>query len=439
MSDDGPGKRFDGHSRAGAGRSNRQCPNGDQRPVATSGVNPGGKRGVAARAAMVAPFRVMELSAKAFEYERCGEDVVHFQVGEPDFTTCEPVLEAGRTALTTGHTKYTESLGIPPLRQAIANFYATTYGVEVDPRSVVVTAGASGALTLLLATLFDAGSELLMADPGYPSNSAFAHLVGAIPRLIPTTAEVEFQPTADAVAALWGAASRGLLLASPANPTGGMLTASNLTGLVDTVARRGGIVLLDEIYSGLVYEDRPDSYRCGWELRRELFIVNSFSKYFGMTGWRLGWLLAPDWALEPLTRFAQHLFISPSAPAQHAAIAAFGDLAMAEHERRREILWQRRDLLVSGLRELGFGVPFVPGGGVFLYVNIEHTGMDAETFCWRLIDEYKVAVTPGTDFGSYQSTHHVRFAFTTSTERIEVGLERLRLALRAWGCAGEGQ
>ena len=388
---------------------------------------------LAQRAAIVQPFRVMELSKRAFEYERGGHTVVHFQVGEPDFTTCEPIVAAGQAALASGQTKYTNADGLLALREEIARYSADALGQSIDPQDVMVTSGASGALTLLMAALFDPGHEMLMADPGYPCNSAFAHAVNAVPRLLPTEAKDEYQLTGDQITNAWRDTSRGVLLASPANPTGGMLSASGLQGICSAVRRQSGVVILDEIYSGLIYEDRPDSYRCGWEIDSDIFLVNSFSKFFGMTGWRLGWIVTPGWARESLERFAQNLFISPSTPAQFAAIAAFSPEAMAIHEERRDIFRQRRDLLVGGLSQLGFGLPFVPGGGFFLYVDVSHTGMDAETFCWRLVDEYKVAVTPGTDFGLLGATHHVRFAFTTSAEQIELGLERIRQALKDWG------
>jgi len=388
------------------------------------------------RTEIVEPFRVMELSKRAFEYERLGHEVVHFQVGEPDFSTCGPIIAAGQAALGAGQTKYTNADGLLSLREAIAGYYRNHLGQTISPQDIMVTSGASGALTLLLAALFNPGDEMLMADPGYPCNSAFAHVVNAVPRLLPATVENEYQLTGEQVQAAWRDSSRGVLLASPANPTGGMLNATTLRGICSAVAQHRGVVMLDEIYSGLVFDDRPDSYQCGWEIDRDIFLVNSFSKFFGMTGWRLGWIVTPAWAREPLERFAQNLFISPSTPAQYAAIAAFSPEAMDIHEQRRDIFRERRDLLAGGLSQLGFGLPFVPGGGFFLYVDVSHTGMDAESFCWRLVDEYKVAVTPGTDFGTQGAAQHVRFAFTTSAERIELGLERIRQALKDWGIDG---
>lgn len=374
----------------------------------------------------------MELSARAAEHERAGEKVVHFQVGEPDFSTCGPIIAAGQAALAAGQTKYSQAYGIPELREAISADYRDRLGVPVAPADIIVTAGASGALTLLLGALFEAGQELLMADPGYPCNSAFAHLVNARPVLLPTTAASEYQLTPQALEAAWTPQTKGVLIASPANPTGGMLSRGALAEMVDTVARNNGVLMMDEIYSGLVFEREADDYRSGWEVSREMFLVNSFSKYFGMTGWRLGWIVAPEWARDALNRLAQNLFIAPSTPAQYAAIAAFQPDALAEHERRREIFQRRRDLLLGGLQQLGLTVPFTPRGGFFLYVDISQTGMDAETFCWRLLDEYKVAVTPGTDFGQHESHSHVRFAFTTGEDQIALGLDRIQAALAAW-------
>lgn len=387
---------------------------------------------LADRAGLIQPFRVMELSARAAQYERAGENVVHFEVGEPDFSTCLPIIEAGQAALAQGRTKYSEAAGMPALREAIASDYRDRLGVDVPADAILVTAGASGALTMLLGALFNPDQELLLADPGYPCNSVFAHLVNARPRLLPAAAANEYQLTAAMVDSAWNRQTKGVLVASPANPTGGMLDRQALADLMSVVQQHSGVLLMDEIYSGLVYEQAPGGYRTGWEVSREMFLVNSFSKYFGMTGWRLGWIVTPSWARDTLNRLAQNLFIAPSTPAQWAALAAFEPDAMAEHERRRGVYQRRRDLLAGGLQQLGLNVPFTPKGGFFLYVDISSTGLDAETFCWRLIDEYKVAVTPGTDFGQTGSHTHVRFAFTTAEDQIVLGLERIQTALQAW-------
>lgn len=370
--------------------------------------------------------------AKALELE--GEKVVHFEVGEPDFVTAPSILAAGHAALEAGHTKYTQALGVPALRERIADYYASNAGVRVAPERIIVTAGASGALLLLCGLLLNPGDELLMADPGYPCNEVFALLTGATPVRIPAGAEVGFQLAPAQVRDAWGERTRALLLASPANPTGVVLERGLLGELAQTVREAGGHTLLDEIYQGLVY-DRGPGYRTGLEISDDLFVLNSFSKYFGMTGWRLGWMVVPDSAVDGLRRLAQNLFISPSSIAQHAALAAFDDEALAVHEERRGVFARRRDRLAAGLAALGLNIPVVPAGAFYLYADVSRTGLDSYDFCWRLIDEFKVAVTPGIDFGDHLADRFVRFAYTTGEADIDLGLERLGAALDAWGCA----
>ncbi|MCB1683587.1 MAG: aminotransferase class I/II-fold pyridoxal phosphate-dependent enzyme [Pseudomonadales bacterium] len=382
----------------------------------------------------IAPFRVMELMERAKALEADGHTLVHFEVGEPDFPTAPSILAAGHRALDEGHTKYTQALGIPALRRRIAAYYEAEIGVEVDPQRVIVTSGASGGLLLLSALLLNPGDELLMADPGYPCNEVFVGLVNGVPVRLPVTAARGFQLQPEQIAARWSAVSKGVLLASPANPTGVVMKAAVLDGLIDITHRLGGVVVLDEIYQGLTYGATAE-YRSGLALNDDLFVLNSFSKYFGMTGWRLGWMVVPEHAREGIARLAQNLFISPSSIAQHAALAAFEPEAMADHEARRMRFASRRDRLLAGLRQLGFAIPVVPAGAFYLYVDIGHTGMDANTFCWRLINEFQVAVTPGVDFGSHEAERYVRFAYTTSEASIELGLERISLALQTWGVA----
>ncbi len=293
----------------------------------------------------------------------------------------------------------------------------------------MVTSGASGGLLLLSGLLLNPGDRLLLTDPGYPCNEVFAGLVNAEPERIPLFADRGFQLHADDLEAHWGPSTRGLLLASPANPTGAVVSREHLAELVAVLARRGGWLILDEIYQGLVYGEGP-GYRTGLEITNEAFILNSFSKYYGMTGWRLGWMVLPEAALEPVAKLAQNLFISPSSVAQRAALAAFGTEALAIHEARRAVFQARRDMLRQGLIELGLSVPVVPGGAFYLYVDVSAIGVDSSEFCWRLIDDYHVAVTPGIDFGDHLAEQHVRFAYTTDEDSIALGLERLATALK---------
>jgi aspartate/methionine/tyrosine aminotransferase len=386
----------------------------------------------ASRLKNIAPFRVMQLMERAKTLEAEGHKVVHFEVGEPDFDTAEPIIRAGQDALALGHTKYTQALGTPVLRERIARYYEESAGVQVAREQVVVTGGASGGLLLLAGLLLDPGDELLMPDPGYPCNEVFVGLVNAVPARIDVDAANGFQVTPEALEAAWTSRSRGLLLGSPANPTGAVVSRNRLEALVSVVHQRQGLFLLDEIYQGLVYGETQPEYRTGLAVDPDIFVLNSFSKYFGMTGWRLGWMVVPEEYVDGVSRLAQNLFISPSSIAQHAALAAFEPEAMAIHESRRRRFAARRDQLAAGLRNLGLEIPVDPQGAFYLYVDVSSSGMESETFCWRLIDEYQVAVTPGIDFGSHLADRYVRFAYTTGEEDIDLGIERIGEALKAW-------
>lgn len=383
-----------------------------------------------ARSSEISPFVVMQLLQRAREYESAGKTVVHFEVGEPDFATAEPIVAAAQQAIAAGRTKYTSAQGIPELRQKISGFYRNM-GVEVAPDRVLVTSGASGGLTLLTSLLLDPDDELLITDPGYPCNDVFARLVGARPRPLAVQAHNRFQPTLAEFSAAWTAQTRAALLASPANPTGTMLPAEDLAAMAAFAAQHAGFLILDEIYQGLNHG--PAIYPSGLAVRDDLFILNSFSKYFGMTGWRLGWVVVPPEATAPMTKLAQNLFISPNAPAQYAALAAFDDDAMAIHEQRKETFAQRAATLRAGLLDLGFQIPVIPDGAFYLYVDISHTGMRSMDFCWRLLDQFQVAVTPGDDFGEHHADRYVRFAYTTDQQSIDLGLRRIKQALTTWG------
>ncbi len=381
------------------------------------------------RVGAIKAFEVMEVLARAQELEAQGHRVVHFEVGEPDFPTAQPIVDAGLAALTDGQTKYTIATGILPLRECIAEHYADA-GVNLSPERIVVTAGASGGLTLLTALLLGPSDQMLITDPGYPCNEVFTRLVGAEPVPIPVGANQRFQPSVEDIAARWTPRTRGVLLASPANPTGTMLSRSELSGIANEVRQRGGFFVLDEIYQGITWHGEYDT---GLQVAPDLYVLNSFSKFFGMTGWRLGWIVVPEAAVEPVTKLAQNLFIAPSTIAQHAAVAAFSAAAMNIHRTRARTFEERCHLLTNGLAALGFQVSIEPDGAFYLYVDISHTGFDSHTFCWRLLDEFHVAATPGADFGQHLQDRFVRFAFTTDTQSIELGIERIAAALKQWG------
>ncbi|NIC07718.1 pyridoxal phosphate-dependent aminotransferase [Billgrantia bachuensis] len=370
----------------------------------------------------VEPFRVMSLLEAAQAREAAGHDVIHLEVGEPDFATPEPVVAAGQAALASGYTRYSPAAGLPALREAIAGHYREQFGADIDPRRILVTPGASGALLLASQLLVGPGDRVLMADPNYPCNRHFMALAGAEVDTVPVGLESGWQLDADLVARHWRDDTRLAMLATPSNPTGHMLDAAQLQAVADTVAAQGGHLLVDEIYQGLSYDIEPLSVA---SLSNEAFVVNSFSKYFGMTGWRLGWLLAPEGAVEPLTRLAQNVFLAAPTPAQHAALAAFTPTCRDLLESRRVELGRRRDALLAGLARLGLAPSLPPQGAFYLWLDISRYSRDSQAFCQRLLEEENVAITPGVDFAVSGGEHHVRIAFTTGIARLEEAVSRL--------------
>lgn len=377
---------------------------------------------VARRMNDIAPFHVMELLTRARELEAAGRSIVHMEVGEPDFPTPQPVIEAANEFIRSGRVFYTPALGIPELREAISRFYAERYGAAVSPDRIAVTAGSSGALLLALAALLDPGDELLLPDPGYPCNRHFVRMLEGVPRALFVGPETGYQPTAEQVAKNWTARTRGLLVASPANPTGTLIAPSEMAGLAACVAERGGALLVDEIYHGLTYGCDAQT---ALSLSDEIFVINSFSKYFGMTGWRLGWLVAPSRFVRDIEKLAQNLFISPSTPAQHAALAAFRPETVALLESRRIEFQARRDFLLPELRRLGFRIAAEPRGAFYLYADCSAIAADSDAFARELLEQAGVAITPGLDFGENAPQRHVRFAYTVALEKLEEGVARL--------------
>lgn len=374
------------------------------------------------RVSHVAPFRVMHLLEMAQAREAQGHDVIHLEVGEPDFATPEPIVAAGQQALAAGKTRYTPAAGLAPLREAIAGHYAEHFNASVDPSRILVTPGASGALLLASQLLVESGDRVLMADPNYPCNRHFMALAGAEIDAIPVGRQSGWQLTAPLIEQHWQAQTSLAMLASPSNPTGHTLSAEALTAVFNTVAARGGEVIVDEIYQGLNYDDAPLS---ATSLSDQAFVVNSFSKYFGMTGWRLGWLVAPEHAVEPLTRLAQNVFLAATTPSQHAALAAFTPECRDILETRRTTLKQRRQVLLDGLAKLGLAPDLPPQGAFYLWLDISRYSRDSQAFCERLLVEENVAITPGIDFAVTGGEHHVRIAFTNDVARLEEAVARI--------------
>jgi aspartate/methionine/tyrosine aminotransferase len=384
----------------------------------------------------IEPFYVMACAKAAQEIARSpecdpaqgGERMLYLNIGEPDFTAPAPVIAAAEAALHAGRTQYTEAVGLPALRQALSRWYAERWGVDVPARRIVVTAGASAGLQLVCQALFEAGDEVLMPDPSYPCNRHFVAATGARARLVPTTAASRFQLDAAAVRANWQPQTRGVLLATPSNPTGTSIAPAELARIAEAVREKDGICIVDEIYQGLGYD--PAFEGCALRLGEDVISINSFSKYFSMTGWRLGWLVLPEALVEPVERLAQNLYICASAVAQHAAIACFDRESLAECEARRAAFRARRDYIVPALQRLGLDVPVVPDGAFYVWADCRAYADDSWDFAMRMMKQAHVALTPGKDFGPAHAKAHVRLSFATALPELEETVRRLARELR---------
>jgi len=371
------------------------------------------------RAAEIEPFEVMDVLSRAHALERAGRRVVHMEIGEPDFSAPAPVVEAGIRALRDGRTAYTATLGLPELREAIASHYATKFGAKVPADRVVVTSGASGGLLTVAALYVEPGDEVLVPDPGYPGYRHFVRAFEGRARALNVGAAGNFQPTAAMVRGAWGPRTKGLLLGSPSNPTGTLIAKSELEAIAAFIAERGGVLMVDEIYQGLTYGSEPWS---ALNLPGDVVIINSFSKYFCMTGWRLGWVVLPGTAVRGFEKLAQHLFISAPSAAQHAACAAFGAESITTLEERRREFARRRDFLLPVLKKAGLEVPAEPHGAFYVYADC---GRDARRYCMDLLEKEAVAATPGVDFGANGTDRFVRFAYTRALGDLEEAARRI--------------
>ena len=380
----------------------------------------------------IAPFHVMRILARAREMEAQGHDIVHMEIGEPDFVSPLPVIAAAETSLQSGQTHYTPAAGLPALRGAIADYYQRRFAVTVDPHRIIVTPGASGALQLVLGVLVDPGDRVLVTDPGYPCNRHMISLFGGVPVSIPVTADAGFAVTPPALRSALRNGAKALMLASPANPTGNVIGLDALRTLNGELNKSAQAVLIcDEIYQGLQYEAPVETaLALGQD---NVIVINSFSKFFGMTGWRVGWVVAPEALVEPMDRLAQNIFLAAPTPSQHAALAAFSEPGMEILEQRRQEFCKRRDFLYTAVSELGFAVGARPSGAFYLYADAGKFTDDSMRFAGELLETAGVAVTPGHDFGRHLAERHIRFAYTTGLDRLTEGVERVRRFIRAGG------
>lgn len=388
------------------------------------------------RAERIEPFYVMEVAkaaqAMAREVAGTSEPMIFLNIGEPDFTAPPLVQEAAAKAVRDGATQYTNALGLDALRERISGWYQSRFGVDVPARRIVVTAGASAALHLACLALIERGDEILMPDPSYPCNRHFVSAAEGRAVLVPTTAAERYQLSSDKVQAAWTDKTRGVLLASPSNPTGTSIAPAELRRIHEVVQSRGGVTMIDEIYLGLSYEE--EFGHTALAIDEHIISINSFSKYFNMTGWRLGWMVVPDAMVPVVERLAQNLFICASTVSQQAALACFEAESIAEYERRRAEFKARRDYFIPALQSLGLSVPVMPDGAFYAWADCtdaaQRLGVQGSwDFALEVMRRAHVAITPGRDFGSFEPERFVRFSTANSMEQLQESVARLRKLL----------
>ena len=377
---------------------------------------------IAHRMQGISSFYVMELLQRAKQLELQGRDIIHMEIGEPDFATPPAVLAAGKQCLDIGEVKYTAAAGLPELRAAVAAYYRQEYGVQLDARRVFITPGASGAFLLAFGISLNPGESVMMADPCYPCNDNFVRLFNGETQFIKVEPDTAYQLSADLIAQNWRETTQGVLLASPSNPTGTLIGNTELQKAINLVQNLGGCFYADEIYHGLVYGEQVHT---ALAYSDEVFVINSFSKFFGMTGWRVGWLVVPEAFIEVAEKLAQNIFIATSTHSQYAALASFSSENFVELHRRREEFKLRRDFLYENLLRLGFKIASKPEGAFYIYADCGAFSRDSLQFALDLLEVEGVAVTPGKDFGYNRPEQHIRFAYTASIDRMTIALTRL--------------
>ncbi len=377
---------------------------------------------VAERMSGIRAFYVMDLLARARALEQQGRSIIHMEVGEPDFETPQPITRAAIDALNAGKTHYTPAVGLPELRARLSKFYRDQLGVAVPAERIIITPGASGALQLALGVTVNPDDRVMMADPGYPCNRHFVRMLGGEAQCVPVDSTSAYQLTAEMIQQHWSPSTKAVMLASPSNPTGTVIDAVEVAEINTFVQQQQGCLMIDEIYAMLTYEQQATSLLSH---APDAFIINSFSKYFGMTGWRLGWLIAPEPYVDAIDRLAQNIFLAAPTMAQHAALVAFEPEAMQILEARRDEFRARRDYLLPALQQLGFNIATRPQGAFYLYADCSRFTDDSHAFVLDILEKVGVAITPGCDFGDHRANHHVRFAYTTSIENLREGVARL--------------
>ncbi|MCU7835999.1 MAG: aminotransferase class I/II-fold pyridoxal phosphate-dependent enzyme [gamma proteobacterium symbiont of Taylorina sp.] len=377
----------------------------------------------------IQPFHVMSLLGKAKALQQQGRDIIHLEVGEPDFNTPQAIIDAGMEALRLGDIHYTPSLGLMPLREALSNFYQQQFSINVAASQIVITPGASGALLLITGALIGQGDAVMLADPGYPCNQNFVRFVDGEVQSVAVNESSQYQLTAEIIAQNWQANTKAVLIASPANPTGTIVAADEMIKIINLLREKQAYLIVDEIYQGLVYDLDPycalKSAGKSSKDMEHVIIVNSFSKYFQMTGWRIGWCIVPEHLLDACERLSQNLFLATPTIAQKAALAAFLPETIDILEQRRQIFKQRRDFLYPALLDLGFKIPVKPQGAFYIYCDCSKFTDNSMTLAHDLLDETGLAITPGIDFGHNYPERYVRLAYTKDVEYLQQAVQRL--------------
>ena len=370
----------------------------------------------------IEPFRVMQLLERAKELEAEGREIIHMEIGEPDFLTPPAVIEAAKHHLDHHDQFYTPSTGAPELQQALSNWYSDEYGVDVAPERILITPGTSGAFSLIYAALLDTDESVLLPDPGYPCQRNFIRLAGGNPINIPVGPASRYHLSAELVGDNWQQGTRAAVVINPSNPTGTLIDPQELKAIAQTCRKNSGYLISDEIYHGLTYGTKAP---CALEFDDHAILVNGFSKHWAMTGWRIGWIIVPEALIDPCRRVMQNIFIAAPTLSQFAAIAALKERESLET--MRQAYDERRQLLLQELPKLGFEIVVEPQGAFYIYANVEKITNDSKAFCWNLLEERGVAVTPGEDFGTHKSEAHVRFSYATSMENLKEGIRRLSM------------
>ena len=382
-------------------------------------------------ASNIQPFRVMKILGEAKALQAQGRDIIHMEIGEPDFPSLACVHQAAFEASQKGLTHYTPTLGLPALREKLSAFYRSFYHATVNAEQIMLTPGSSSALQLVLTAIINPGDKVLLTDPTYPCNRQFVALLHGQLVNVPTDPESNYQLNLSLLKTHWQTNIKVVMVASPANPTGTVIEQSELLAMAEFLAQRNAFLIVDEIYQGLVYDRPAESILANQKRPDNIIVINSFSKFFGMTGWRLGWCVAPKNLMPILDRLGQNLFLAAPTPSQYAALAVLEDSALGELEQRRHIFAERRDVLFNALQQAGFKTKVLPQGAFYLYWNVSEWTDNSEAFCEALLHQTGVAITPGTDFGVQEGHHYVRLAYTTDSAQLIIAVNRIADFIRS--------